>query len=299
MRLYYLQILLLLTVSCRTISSEQRKVVNQFALKTENFSAFPEKLWTEIAGIREERGVYYANSFTDPASHLNELDAIVKERKAGDQIPGRVGSVFKILDHYANGLVELSSDELYKTNSLLFGSFGDDLDVLVEEYNAINKSPALPEGVGSLLTKSMEQGTKAYVANRQYKALRKYVNQADTLVSALCTEMKNYLSSGMLNQLIKNEESGIRESFTFYFSRRTPPDISSGQAYIALMKRAENLNALRIQTIRAAGNLKIAHHKVAEALGRRKTLNETAGDLNRFYLDMKALNTMVKKMDWK
>lgn len=297
MRLFYCLIFLFLSVSCRTVSTEQRKVVSQFALKTEDFSAFPEKMWTEIAEIREARGVYYANSFTDPASHLGELDAIVKERTADDKIPGRVGSVFKILDHYADGLIELSSDDLLKTGSLLFGSFGDDLDDLIESYNKIDKSPALPAGVGSLLTKTLDEGTKAYLSNRQYKALRKYVNQADTLVSALCSEMVKYLSSEMLNQLIKNEESGIRESFRFYLSKRSPPDITSGTAYISLMKRVENVNAMRVQTIRAAGNLNIAHHRIAEALRNRKTLKESADDISRFYLDMKTLNSMVKKLD--
>ncbi|HWS00510.1 MAG TPA: hypothetical protein VN249_07825, partial [Prolixibacteraceae bacterium] len=146
------------------------------------------------------------------------------------------------------------------------------------------------------LTRTLDEGTKAYLAGRQYKALRKYVNQADTLVSALCTEMVNYLSSGMLHQLIMNEESGIRESFRFYFSKRSPPDINSGTEYIALIKRVENADALRLQTIKAAGNLKIAHHKLAEALKRRKTLKETTDDLTRFYQDVSKLNSMIKKL---
>ncbi len=297
MRFYFFPIFLFLTLSCRTVSTEQRKIVNQFALKTENFSAFPEKIWSEIAEIREARGVYYANSFIDPVSHLNELDAIVKERMNDDKVPGRVGSVFKILDHYADGLVELSSDAPFKTSSLLFGNFGGDLDVMIKEYNDFDKTRTLPTGVGSLLTKTFEEGTNAFIANRQYKALRKYVNRADTLVSVLCAEMVKYLSSVELNQLIKNEESGIRESFRFYFAKRSPPDINSGKAYVALMKRTENVNVLRLQTIHTVGNLKIAHQKIAEALSKRQTLKETVGDLNRFCQDVKTLNALIKKLN--
>jgi len=297
MRFYFCLMFLYLTVSCRTVSTEQRRIVNQFALKTEDFSAFPEKIWTEIAEIREIRGVYYANSFIDPVSHLNELDAIVRERLNDDKIPGRVASVFKILDHYANGLVELSSDAPFKTRSLILGNFGDDLDILIKEYNNIDKAATLPTGVGSLLAKILEEGANAFIAKRQYKALRKYVNQADTLVSAVCTEMVNYLSSEVLNQLIKNEESGIRESFRFYLAKRSPPDINSGKEYIALMGKAENANRVRLQAIRTVGNLKIAHRKMAEAMIRRQTLKETADDLNRFSQDVKTLNSMIKKLD--
>ena len=297
MRFFFCLMLLLLIVSCRTVSTEQRRIVNQFALKAENFTALPEKMWTEISEIREARGVYYANSFIDPVNHLNELDAIVKERLNDDKIPAKVGSVFKILDHYADGLVELSSDIPLKTSSLLLGNFGDDLDVLIKEYNNFDKAHNLPTGVGSLITKALDEGSKAYVADRQYKALRKYVNQADTLVSALCTEMVNYLSSEVLNQLIQNEETGIRESFRFYLAKRSPPDITSGKEYITLMKRAENVNSVRLQAIRAAGNLKIAHRKIAEALRRRKTIKETIDDLNRFCQDVTILNSMIKKLN--
>lgn len=297
MRFYFSLMFLFLTVSCRTVTTEQRRIVNQFALKTENFSAFPEKMWTEIAEIREARGVYYANSFVDPVSHLNELDAIVKERANDDKIPGKVGSVFIIMDHYANGLVELSSNAPFKTSSLLLGNFGDNLDVLIKEYNDFEKARTLPTGIGSMLTKTLDEGTNAFIANRQYKALHKYVNQADTLVSALCAEMVNYLSSVMLNQLIKNEESGIRESFRFYLAKRSPTDINSGKEYISLMKRVENVNALRLQTIRTIGSLKIAHRKIAEALARKQTLKETVDDLNRFSQDVKRLNSIIKKLN--
>ena len=297
MRFYLYLMFLFLTVSCRTVSTEQRRIVNQFALKTENFSSLPEKMWTEIAEIREARGVYYANSFFDPVSHLNELDAIVKERMNDDKIPGSVGSVFKILNHYADGLVELSSDAPFKTRSLILGNFGDDLDVLIREYNNFDKASILPTGIGSLLTKTLEEGTNAYIANRQYKALRKYVSQADTLVSALCTEMVKYLSSDMLNQLIKNEESGIRESFRFYLAKRSPPDIDGSKEYISLMGKAENVNKVRLQTIRTVGNLRIAHREIAEALSKRQTLKETIDDLNRFSQDVKTLNSMIKKLD--
>lgn len=101
----YFFVLLLLTGSCLSVSKEQRSIVQQFSLKTENFSAYPEKIMTELAEIKEARGVYYANSFTDPANHLNVLDATVKERINDDRVPGKVGIIFKILDQYAKGLV--------------------------------------------------------------------------------------------------------------------------------------------------------------------------------------------------
>ena len=56
------------------------------------------------------------------------------------------------------------------------------------------------------------------------------------------------------------------------------------------------MNSVRLQAIRAAGNLKIAHRKIAEALRRRKTIKETIDDLNRFCQDVTILNSMIKKL---
>jgi len=106
----YCLILLLFLGSCISVSKEQRTTVQQFAVKAGKFSTLPEKIWMELADIRELRGVYYANSFTDPVTHLSELDAIVQERISNDKIPARVRPVFKILENYANGLVQLSGD---------------------------------------------------------------------------------------------------------------------------------------------------------------------------------------------
>ena len=253
-----------------SVSKEQRSVVQQFSLKTENFSAYPEKLMTELADIREARGIYYANSFTDPVTHLNELDAIVKERLKDDKIPGRVAVTFKILDQYAEGLVQLSSDAPFKTRSKLYGEFGVDIETLVGYYNQIDGAHPLPAGIGKLLTQSLDKGTKAYLAHKQCKALKKFVSQADTLVSLLCDGMVNFLSSEGMGKLIKAEESGIPESFRFYFTKRSPPSLEGEKEYIELMKRVQGVKQLQGQTIQTIKNLKKAHKELAEELPGRK-----------------------------
>jgi hypothetical protein len=295
----YCLILLLFLGSCLSVSKEQRTTVQQFAVSAGNFSTLPEKIWMELADIRELRGVYYANSFTDPITHLSELDDIVKERISNDKIPARVRPIFKILENYADGLVQLSSDASYNSNSKLYGIFGTEMETLVGDYNQTTEASKLPSGVGNLLAESLNLGTKAYLSNRQSKALKKYVNKADTLVSCLCSEMEKYLSSGLLIQLITIEDSGLGESFRYYFTKRMPPSIESERDYIELKKRVERLKEFRLQTLNAVKKLRTAHLALKEALNETKTLKEIAVRLSGFYTDVEKLYKMVDDINKK
>lgn len=294
--IFYL-IILLSVGSCRTVSREQRAMVNQFALKTENFSAFPEKIWTELAIIRESRGVYYANSFSDPETHLKELDAVFRERMNDNKIPGKVKTIFSILDRYAEGLVLLSSDVQFQNRRKLLQGIGTDLDMLTGFYNHLDGIDHLPVGAGTVLSQTFEAGSRAYLANRQFKALRKYVSQADTLVSALCDAMVEFLSSEAMGLLIQNEETGVTESFRFYLAKRSPPPVESEKEYLALRKSIETVKSLQQQTIRAVKNLKLAHRKLAGVLMQKPALKETAIAMYDFYRDVDQLNSLIRKMN--
>lgn len=275
---------------------EQRKVVQQFADKTESFATSPERIWTELAGIRESRGVYYANSFSDPETHLKALNAIVKERLHDDRIPGRIGTVFKILNRYASGLAELSSDSPAKNNTALLKRFGAELESLIKDYNQFDSKNTIPAGSGTLLAQSLDMEVNSWLANRQWKAMRKYVSRADTLVAATCDAMADYLSSDLLSVLIRNEALGVDESLLFYFTKRSPPALESEIAYLSLMKRVETVKELQRQSVRAAKSQKKAHVELAKLLGPKRSLNEITADLVSFYSQVEKIETLVLKV---
>lgn len=292
-KIFYGVLLLFLLSDCISVSNQQRKAVQQFASKTKDFSSFPEKIMTELADIRESRGIYYANSLTDTETHLNELNAIFRERMNDDKIPGKVKLIFGILDKYAIGLEQLSSDAPYKTIKELYGKFGADLELLVDQYNTIEGAGQLPSGMGKLFTSTLSLGTNTYLAARQNGELKKYIGRADTLVAALCDEMVTFLSSEGLGRLINNEESGVTESFRFYLIKRAPPTIESEKEYIALMKRLEIVKQLQGQSINAAKTLKSSHSKLNELMTKKRSIKEIAVEMNNFYKDLDQLRKLV------
>jgi len=278
--------------SCLTVSREQGRMVRQFAKSTENFSVFPLKIGSELACIREGRGIYYANSLTEPLLHLAELDAIFKERMNDDRLPGRVGVAFKVLDRYADGLLQLTSDAPFTARSRCMVRFGSEMDTLVGKYNQVSEGHHLPAGIGTAFAAIVAEGTNHFLAGRQYQLLRRYVIGADTLVSSVCAEMLSWLSSETLRQLIQNEETGIHESFRFFFTKRSQPTIECDRDYLDLMKRVENLNSLRLQTMSAVRDLAVVHRKLAEALSGKRTLQETIEQLTTFYSEMEHLRNL-------
>lgn len=297
MRIFYCFLVILqITSGCMSVSRQQLRDVRRFAAKTEEFSAYPEKMMIGIAEVREARGVWYAGSFADPEQHIIELNSIVRERNNNDRIPGRVKIVFKVLDDYAKGLSDLSSDIPSNSQEVLFDRLGTDLNNLIKQYNLISDGNKLPSGAGVVLTKSMNIGTGILLAHKQMKVVKGFINRSDTLVSELCDEMIKFLSAQGVSQLLDAEETGIQESFRFYFTKKTNPEIESDKEYIMLMKRVEELKNIRNLTIRVAGNLKAAHKMLKIELNRKKYLSERAACLYSFYSDVEELSIAYRKM---
>ncbi len=289
-------VFLLLTIGCRTVSLEQRKIVGHFATKAENISGYPEKILTELAAIRETRGLYYAGSLLDVESHLTELDAIVKEGMNDDKLLKRATSSFKILGKYARGLTGLTARQTAKSRLKLSENLGSDLETLVGDFNGFQNKVQIPKGLGTLLAKLACDGTERLLAIREMQALRKYASQADTLVAVVCNEMVEFLSSQGVGQLIGQEETGVTESFRFYLTVRKISTVDSDREYVALKKRVEDVKMLQLKTISAVRDLRKAHHKIVESLLKRRSAAEMSSDLHDFYLEAEELQCLVDKL---
>lgn len=237
----------------------------------------------QLGNVREARGLYYANSFNDPSTHLSELKDIAKERFKDDKIPGKVKLAFMILDEYAKGLVQLSSDVPGKETGKLYGQLGKQLEVLTAQYNLSVPLRPIPTGLVQAVSQLLDGATQQYLAGRQCRELKRVVSKADTLVALVCDEMVNFLSSDGLEKLITNEVSGVEESFRFYFTKRSPPSIESEQTYLELLKKVEKIKIVQKQAIRTAQNLKSAHKKLGESLKYKLKPNEFLTDLMSYY----------------
>jgi hypothetical protein len=319
----YILSLTLLLGGCASLSKTQIKCINQFAQTTEKFSAFPSKIMTELADIRVKRGVYFANSISDPKLHIEDLDGIFDQKKFDYQISKKVDITFKIIDKYAQSLALLSSDKYTVEVKKQATRFGIDIDSLINLNNSIDGTTKIPSGIGAAVSDLIILGGKQYIRIRQARQIKKFVTLADTLVSTVTINLLEYLQSKNIHELIENEERGIRESYLSYLQQikvetrtRTisnnrkdtlesvsvsgiKPSIENEMDYLDLKNRIDGVKKLNSQTIKATKNLRKTHRKLLMEIEEKRDLIQTIKALQGLYEEINDLKETIQKIDTK
>ncbi len=295
--LFLVSIVFLLLPGCASLTDSQIKSVNQFAEITNKFSAFPGKIMTELAAIRVERGTYYANTLTDPKLHIGELDSIFSQKIFDYQISEKVDVTFKIIDTYSQSLLLLSSDKYIKDIAEQSEHLGVGLDSLVSKYNAIDPSAKLPVGIGQAISKLIILGGSQYVKAKQAKEIKRFVLQADTIVSKMTSNLLDYLESETINDLILFEEKEITRNYLSYLQLKPNVSIENERDYLSLKNRIYAVKQLQSQTIKATRNLKECHHRLALEISKKKNLKQTIEGFQEMYSEIKDLKKALSNIE--
>lgn len=291
------------TIGCASLTKSQLDSVNQFAVLSKNYSAYPSRITTELTQIRLERGFYSANALTsDVKSHVDNLDNLYESQTKSGVISQKVDITFKIIDRYAQALQLLSSpsfsDELFTQSRTL----GYSIDSLCSRYNSITGiSSKIPIGFGSVIGKIILAGGKQYIRVRQAKAVKRFVYTANKLVDLMCDNLIEFATNKNIEQLIQIEADNIPRDFKFYFNAKkqlqTAPLIDDERAYIQLRIRLTAVRTLRDQTLEATKDLKATHKKLVEVLARRTTKQEQVQELQKLYEQVQEVRSTISQID--
>ncbi len=283
--------------SCASLTKNQVRSVNQFAQTTKDFSAFPSKIMTELAEIRAIRSVYFANSLTDPVLHKNVLDSVYFNKNHAYKVSDKVDISFKIIDKYAQSLAILSSDRYENELTAQSGSFGIGIDSLVQIYNDIDKTKKLPTGIGGAVSQLVIMGGQQYLRTKQAKEIKKFIEQADTLIAVMTSNLLIFLKSENINELINAEERGIGENYLSYIRHSPTLLIENDYAYLELKKSIDGVKRLREQTISATIDLRTAHKKLLTTIQKKKNFNESLKELQILFEQIKELKSTVELIE--
>jgi hypothetical protein len=292
-RIIYLLILTIFLVSCASLSKTQIKTVNHFAQTTKDFSAFPGKIMTGLAEIRTRRGVYFANSLSDPKLHIDVLDSIYSNKIHAYKVSEKVDITFKIINKYAQSLELLSSDRYEIKLKDQATSFGLDIDSLVILYNNIDKTGKLPTGIGAAVGKLVIMGGQQYFRAKQAKEIKSFVHQADTLISTMTGNLLVFLKSENINELINAEERGINENYLSYIRQTSKTSIENDYEYLELKNSIDEVKKLRQQTITATRNLRETHKKLLIEIEKKKVFKESLKELQLLFEQIKELKSIA------
>ena len=282
--------------SCASLTKTQIESVNQFAQTTKNFSAFPSKIMTELADIRVKRGIFYANSLTDPKLHIKDLDSTFSQKKFDYQLSKKVDVTFKIIDKYSQSLELLTSDNYEKKIEKQSKNFGIDIDSLIRLNNSIKGATPIPSGIGGAVSKLIVLGGKQYVRSIQAKEVRKFVSLADTLISTMTFNLLEYLQSENINQLIAHEEREIKRNYLSFLQHTPKATIENERDYMELKNDIDGVRQLQKQTIDATKELRSAHKKLLQEIEKKKNLKQTIGELQELYESISKIKETVQKI---
>jgi hypothetical protein len=283
--------------SCATLSKTQIESVNQFAQYSGNFSAFPGKIMTELAEIRTIRGVWFANSLSDPRLHIDVLDSVHFNRTHAYRVSEKADITFKVIDKYARSLALLSGDRYENKLTKQTEGFGVSLDTLIKRYNRIDKLAGLPEGIGAAAGKLVVMGGRQYIRSKQAREIKRVVPRADTLVSVMTGNLLQFLRSENIDELIREEEFGINQNYLSYIRQSNGTSIENDFKYLELKSRIDGVKELRSKTISAVKSMRKAHGELRDDIQRKKDLLESLQGLKVLAEQVRDLKTAVDKID--
>jgi hypothetical protein len=286
-----------LLAGCATLTKTQIENVNQFAETTKNFSEYPSKIMEGMADIRFKRGVYYANSLSDPKIHIGELNNVYAQKKFDNKVAEKVDVTFKIIDKYAQSLALLSSDKYEKDLAEKAKAFGVNIDTLISLNNSIDGTTKVPVGIGDAVGQLIVMGGKQFTRVRQAKEIKKFVAMADTLIEAMTNNILDYLESKNINELILNEEKEITRNYLSYLQQTPRATIQDELGYMELKAEVDEVRELQEQSIKATKKLRKAHAKLLENIREKKKLKNIIVELQDLYEDISSLKTTVEKLE--
>jgi hypothetical protein len=285
------------TVGCATLSKTQIESVNQFARYSEDFSAFPSRIMTELADIRTIRGVWFANSLSVPKNHIDILDSVYFNKTHAYRVSEKSDITFKVIDKYAHSLALLSSDRYENEFVKQTEGFGVSLDTLIRRYNRIDNTVVLPEGIGAAAGKLIIMGGRQYIRSRQAREIKKFVPQADTMVAVMTSNLLKFLKSENIDELIRAEEFGINQNYLSYIRQSQGTSIQADFQYLELKSRLDGVVQLRSKTISATKCMRKAHAELLQSIQRKKKLKESLQGLKIMAEQVRELKTTVDKIE--
>ena len=296
-KIYILIIASVVFTSCAVLTKSQLKMVTNLTVASDSVAVTPKIIFDELSTVRLERGLFYSASLTSAAAREKEINELASASIADEQLVNRTEVYINILNSYLRALRSISSDARWSAYGTEWRGIGRNIDSLLLRFNQselIDMEIAI--GWAKLSGQYMGYISENYARSRQAKTVKDFVAEGDTLV-ALCTEgLIDLLKKGELDELIKNENEGLKSNYEAYLYRLElsgeMPDISYDRTYIELINRIENAKYTRARCVTALQSLKRAHNKLVKELEKRKKtdyLFEELLELNTLALSLQTM----------
>jgi len=264
--------------SCATLTKSQLQMVTSLSVSSDTIAVTPKVIFSELATVRLERGLYYAASLTSAVSREKEINALASASVTDEQFVNRTEVYVNVLNSYLRALQSISADTRWTAYGTEWRGIGRNIDSLILRFNQTDLlDTPIPVGWAKLSGQYLGYMNERYMRVRQAKAVRNFVTAGDSLVAACTDGLVEILKKGDLIDLIDNEIEGLKNNYEAYLHRLElsglPPDMAADRKYIELVKRIEVVKKTRSHCVIALQSLKRAHAKLVKALEKKQKID--------------------------
>ncbi len=289
-------VLLMALSGCSSLSKNQLKTIEKFATSCDSFSVYPSLLFREMSELRVERGVYFASSLTTPELRIKELNDIFDQSVKDTAVAKKLDLSMQILQKYSRALKSLAHTNRTIDVGREFRSLGRNLDSLVFAYNGLEITKPLPTGLLNLSGRIIGYGAELIAHGTRSKALREYIIEGDTLVSALCDNLSELMTGEQIKALIINEQEGLKANYLSYLRiKGSGANITEDRIYLGLLDKVNSIDKMRRGTSTSAKALHRAHNKLAIDVVRKKKFSEIYEEVSIFNQEVEKLAKATRK----
>lgn len=282
-------LLVLSIASCSPLSKAQLEAVRELSFRSDTVSRSPVILFSEMADIRLERGLFYASSLSSPDARLEEVTALAEESMDSETLSRKAEAYVDAMNAYVRALHSISTEARWKGAGTALRGIGTRIDSAVAKYNDMEIAyEALPTGYARMAGRILGYVAEEIMQVSQAVAVKNIVITGDTLIAASCDSLMEILKSDGMDELIRHEKESVKDNYSAYVralmleGRQVP--MESDRQYIELSRRVDRLSDIRNSCVSAIRSLKNAHSRLAEdfASGRKDIEQELWDELVRF-----------------
>lgn len=280
--------------SCASLTTSQLKMVTNLTVSSDSVSVTPKVIFSELADIRLERGLYYAASLTSATAREKEINALVQASVDDDALVNRAETYVNVLNSYLRALRSVSADTRWSAHGTEWRGIGRNIDSLILRVNQTDfLDNDITVGWGKLSGQYAGYMSERYTRSRQTKVVRSFITEGDPFVAACVDSLVELLKKGDLDELITNESEGLKNNYEAYLHHLEvtgrPADLSADRRYVELTRRMEAVKKTRSRCVTALQSLKRAHAKLTGELQKKQKID--------FYYDeLLELNTLALQL---
>ena len=293
----FLLILFLFSIltGCSVLTKSQIDSIHVYSLATQEYSQYPAQLIKDFVEVQNNIFLLTSPLIFNPEraadrifSHQMDQSEILEEAE-------RLDLSFTILKEYAKNLEILSTPGYFEKFNTNIKNTGTNLDLLVDRYNT-QFDKKLPEGVGSLVYRSLVLVGKESIARQRGNILKNYILKGDPIIKEITEVTKEFLegkvSEVWLKQIdleLKSAHTAVRRQIvvdTLNYPSSAFHIIQLDTRVDQLYKNIYQLKKLNESLLISLDELYPAHHAITIDVRQKKKLTTILTEITLFVAEV-------------